>query len=142
MLGGQPPFTGPTVESVIHQHMSADPRSITELRPMVPEEIAAAIGRALVKTPADRFSTASEFAAALASGDTGVTTGATAVSQGRSWRGPWTVAGAAGVALIAFVMLRGGDTAPFSDGRPMLAVLPFENLGAPDDEYFADGQRS
>ena len=27
-------------------------------------------------------------------------------------------------------------------GRKMLAVLPFENLGSPDDEYFADGMTS
>ncbi|HWB43746.1 MAG TPA: BTAD domain-containing putative transcriptional regulator [Gemmatimonadales bacterium] len=26
-----------------------------------------------------------------------------------------------------------------TDGRKMVAVLPFENLGAPEDEYFADG---
>jgi serine/threonine protein kinase len=29
MLAGEPPFTGPTVESVIHQHLTADPRPIT-----------------------------------------------------------------------------------------------------------------
>ncbi len=28
MLAGQPPFTGPTVESVIHQHLVVEPRSI------------------------------------------------------------------------------------------------------------------
>jgi TolB-like protein/Tfp pilus assembly protein PilF len=29
--------------------------------------------------------------------------------------------------------------APATDAVPMIAVLPFENLGAPEDEYFADG---
>ena len=33
--------------------------------------------------------------------------------------------------------LRGGTDAP--DGVKRVAVLPFENLGSPEDEYFADG---
>ena len=32
---------------------------------------------------------------------------------------------------------RGGETR--ADGLKRLAVLPFENLGAPEDDYFADG---
>src|ERR1051326_1671105 len=35
MLAGQPPFTGPTTESVIHQHLLAAPPVITQLRPAV-----------------------------------------------------------------------------------------------------------
>jgi len=31
------------------------------------------------------------------------------------------------------------DKAPAGDGKIMLAVLPFKNLGAPNDEYFSDG---
>ncbi|HEX9895719.1 MAG TPA: serine/threonine-protein kinase, partial [Gemmatimonadales bacterium] len=33
MLAGQAPFTGPTVESVVHQHMVADVRPVTQIRP-------------------------------------------------------------------------------------------------------------
>jgi serine/threonine-protein kinase len=66
MLAGQPPFTGPTAESLAHQHLSVHPRSVTELRPAVPAGVAAALQRALAKAPADRFATAAEFAAALA----------------------------------------------------------------------------
>ncbi len=65
MLAGQPPFTGPTVESVIHQHISVDPRPITNLRPAVPPEIAGALARALAKTPADRFNPVAQFGEAL-----------------------------------------------------------------------------
>src|SRR5512136_3438958 len=36
MLAGQPPFTGPTAESVIFQHLNLTPRPIMELRPAVP----------------------------------------------------------------------------------------------------------
>jgi tetratricopeptide (TPR) repeat protein/tRNA A-37 threonylcarbamoyl transferase component Bud32 len=64
MLGGSPPFTGP-LESVVHQHLSAEPAPVTNLRPAVPPHVVAVLMRALAKTPADRFSPAAEFAAAL-----------------------------------------------------------------------------
>jgi serine/threonine-protein kinase len=70
MLAGQPPFTGPTAESVIHQHVMAPPPDIRQLRPAVPRETAEALERALQKAPADRFQTAAEFAEALARGAT------------------------------------------------------------------------
>ncbi len=65
-LAGEPPFTGPTVESVVHQHLAAEPPSVTAIRTAVPEAVASGIRRALAKTPADRFTTAAQFAAALA----------------------------------------------------------------------------
>jgi len=65
MLAGQPPFTGPTAESVVHQHMSAEARSVSQLRPAVPPAIADVLSRALAKNPADRFSPAAHFADAL-----------------------------------------------------------------------------
>jgi len=140
MLAGQPPFTGPTVESVVHQHLAAEPRLITLIRPAVPVSVAGAVQRGLIKNPADRFSLASAFADALAGGaGSGAVTAPTVVS-GRAgrWR-RWAIAlgaiglvgaGAAGVALL------GGDGPP---ARPGLLVKPFDNLGAPEDEYFADG---
>jgi serine/threonine-protein kinase len=68
MLAGQPPFTGPTAESVVHQHLAAAPQPITQLRPTIPAAVAATLQRALAKTPADRFTVAAQFAAALARG--------------------------------------------------------------------------
>ena len=65
MLAGQAPFTGPTVESIVHQHLMATPPPITQLRPAVPAEVAAALQRALAKTPADRFNPVAQFASAL-----------------------------------------------------------------------------
>jgi serine/threonine-protein kinase len=69
MLAGQPPFTGPTTESVIRQHMAVEAPSIRGIRPAVPASVAAAIQRALAKTPADRFGTVALFAEALGSTD-------------------------------------------------------------------------
>jgi len=64
MLAGHPPFTGPP-ERLIRQHLVAEPPAITTIRPAVPQQVAAALARALSKTPADRFSPVGHFAEAL-----------------------------------------------------------------------------
>ena len=65
MLVGVPPFTGRNVQSLVQQHIAAPPPSASTIRPTVPPEIAAAIQQAMAKTPADRYATALDFAAAL-----------------------------------------------------------------------------
>ncbi len=64
-LAGQPPFTGPTIESLVHQHLAVAPAPVTNQRPSVPPAIAAALNKALAKNPADRFATADQLIAAL-----------------------------------------------------------------------------
>jgi TolB-like protein/Flp pilus assembly protein TadD/tRNA A-37 threonylcarbamoyl transferase component Bud32 len=55
----------------------------------------------------------------------------------------YVIAGAALVlvAAVAFLLLHRETSGPAqtSQGRRMLAVLPFENLGTPEQDYFADG---
>jgi len=105
MLAGQPPFTGPTAESLAHQHLNLAPRPITELRPAAPPAVGRALIRALAKTPADRFRTAAEFAAALAAG-----------GEGGEMPAP-VVAGAASIAVLPFLNMSGDpENEYFSDG--------------------------
>jgi len=102
MLAGQPPFTGPTVESVVHQHLTMDPHPITSLRPAVPAEVAAALQRALAKTPADRFNPVALFAESLGAVPAARTApqGAARVSRRRIWA---VAAGLVAVGLVALV---------------------------------------
>jgi Tol biopolymer transport system component len=65
MLAGQPPFTGAQVESVVRQHLTEEPPSVTQLRPSVDQEVARVITRSLAKSAADRFRTMGEMAAAF-----------------------------------------------------------------------------
>jgi serine/threonine protein kinase/Tol biopolymer transport system component len=71
MLVGEPPFTGPTAQAIIARVMTEEPRSLTMQRKTVPHGVEAAVLTALEKLPADRYSSAAEFAAAL--GDAGTT---------------------------------------------------------------------
>jgi serine/threonine protein kinase/tetratricopeptide (TPR) repeat protein len=68
MLAGEPPFTGATAESVVHQHLAAEAPSVGDVRPAVPAHVAGTQSRALAKAPADRFATTLQFADGLRSG--------------------------------------------------------------------------
>src|SRR2546428_2679110 len=138
MLAGQTPFTGPTLESVVHQHLTADPPPVTALRPTVPAEVRGAVARALAKTPADRFTTAAAFAEAL----TAPRTAPPGPGRGRGRR--LGAKGALALALLTlggfwalWVRLRGSDRAA---GPAAVAVLYFDNLSRDTaDAYLADG---
>jgi len=144
MLAGQPPFTGPTGEAVVHQHLSVEPRSVAALRPAVPAGIARAVGRALAKTPADRYGTLAAFVQALDHGDSSTLPVTPRRSARRAWR--LVVLGAAAVALVggALLVLNPGRRAhtpsvPVHE-RSEIAVLPFQNLSAEGPHaYFAGG---
>ena len=66
MLVGEPPFTGPTPRAVAAKHLRQSVPSARITRPGVPAAVDRVIRTALAKVPADRFSDAAHFAAALA----------------------------------------------------------------------------
>jgi non-specific serine/threonine protein kinase len=82
-------------------------------------------------------------AAVTATGATVTPAPATTPAPGTTKRSPAMWAAIVAVVVVAaaiavFNPFKKG-AAPPGEGRPMLVVLPFENLGVSDDEYFADG---
>jgi serine/threonine-protein kinase len=146
MLTGEVPYTGRTPQAVIAKRVLEPLPHVRTLRASVPQAVEQAISRALAVTPADRFTTAAEFAVALTQRltDPGLTSTPTAPqpTAGR-WRrvsrGVATLA--LGVLLGLGVLLAWLRTRPEPGvaGPKRLAVLPFENLGDSADTYFADG---
>jgi predicted ATPase len=65
MLAGSPPFTGPTPVAVMAGHAVHPVPSLSSACPSVTGPVAAAVERALAKSPADRFATVEEWRAAL-----------------------------------------------------------------------------
>jgi DNA-binding SARP family transcriptional activator len=65
MLAGEPPFTGRTTQVILARHASDPVPSLRTVCPTVPPAIEQAVLRALSKSPAQRFSTAAEFAELL-----------------------------------------------------------------------------
>jgi serine/threonine-protein kinase len=66
MLSGQPPFVGPSVQTIVASILSDEPVPLEQKRRSVPHHVSAAVERALEKLPADRWQTAAEFTDALA----------------------------------------------------------------------------
>ncbi len=64
MLAGEQPFTGPNAQAVITKRFIAPVPHVRAMRD-VPEQLDAAVTRALARTPVDRFHTAAEFSEAL-----------------------------------------------------------------------------
>ncbi len=140
MLAGEPPFTGPTAQAIITRSITEEARPLTKVRGAVPAAVDTAVQKALAKAPADRYATATEMADALEGAATGdgqratVSRPATRDSRPRAWM--IAAAAVAVVALGAITMkLLGGGGEP----SRAVAVLPFENQGAEEDAYFADG---
>jgi len=65
LLAGEPPYKGPTVRSIIMQHITGDIPDVSVLRSDVPPQIATALAKAMAKHASDRFDTATEFARAI-----------------------------------------------------------------------------
>ncbi len=125
--------------SVVHQHLIAEPRPITQIRPAVPATIAGVLQRALAKNPADRFSPVAQFGDALRTG-AALSSVPTARPLGARWL---AIGGAAALVVIAIVAItlfarRDGD-ASASEAAPSVAVLPFADLSGGSNEYLADG---
>jgi eukaryotic-like serine/threonine-protein kinase len=70
MLVGEPPFTGPTVQTIVAKVLTERPTAPRAIRDTVPAGVEHAVLKALAKLPADRYATAEKFAEALTRTDT------------------------------------------------------------------------
>ncbi len=131
MLGGEPPYTGPTPQAVIAKKLSEPTPRISVVRELVPRAVEAALGQALAKAPADRYATAAAFVEAL----TTVTPAPRA--RARGWR-----RAAVAVGGVVMLVLAARGLTSFVDGERIerLAVLPLTELtNDPEQEYLAAG---
>ncbi len=140
MLSGRHAFSGDTAADTMSAVLDKDPPEIQSTAGAVPPGLERVVKRCLEKSPQERIQSARDLAFDLEALST----------QGDVSRrsGHWLLVAAAVVAVLAVtggvVWLRHR-----SDPRPPVAeasvapkrivVLPFENLGAPEDAYFAAG---
>jgi eukaryotic-like serine/threonine-protein kinase len=146
MLAGRPPHIASTAQALVAKLLGEQPTSLRVHRDSVPETVEAVVMRALAKIPADRWSSAGHFRAALetAAGGTGSATTPSPVRR----TAPLVALGAIALTVLAGVLFMWPfsrepvrpDVPPDAASLTSVAVVPFENR-SPDqqDEYFSDG---
>jgi serine/threonine-protein kinase len=147
MLAGQPPFTGPTSQSIMARHTTDPVPPLTTVR-AVPVALETVVRKALAKVPADRWPSARAFADSLERAVPGRASDEVA-SVASVTRRTWTRAGvAAAVAIVVAVLgwraLAGsGDSANpaaiAAEPVRSVAVLPFAFKGDTAHALIADG---
>jgi serine/threonine protein kinase/Tfp pilus assembly protein PilF len=110
MLTGERPFSGATPQAIMAKRFTEMPRSLRSVMSSIPESVEKAVTKAMAIEASGRYSTAAQFAQALASGSIVTPTDTASLPQA-------TVSAAKSV-----------------------AVLPFTNMSADaENEYFTDG---
>jgi serine/threonine-protein kinase len=123
LLAGRTPFSGLNQQQTLAAHITTAPLPVTQLRPQLPQGLAATIMRCIEKRPSDRWQSAAELHAALEPYMT--TSGATApalLPVGKRFE--WTtsrIAVTAGIAGLAITGLIAGTLA-FRNDKSSLTV--------------------
>jgi serine/threonine-protein kinase len=146
MLVGEPPFTGPTPQAVMAKRLATQAPSTRVTRPGVPPALDAVVARALATAPTDRYATAADFAQALDAiigGPPGVAEASPAPTRRLNPALAFLLVGVLLGSGVLFAWSRSRASAAAGGAAPAavtrLAVLPFENLGRPEDAYVAEG---
>jgi non-specific serine/threonine protein kinase len=149
MLTGRLPFEAEYEQAVIYSILHEQPQPMSNVRTEAPEELQQIVDKAMAKNPDERYQNAEELLAELRQANRDVTAETLlprpeklpkfiAHLSGQRAR----IAGlAVGIATILAILLLvfGPAQQDSTSERKMLVVLPFENLGHPEDEYFAEG---
>jgi serine/threonine-protein kinase len=136
MLTGAPPFAGDSPEETIERRLRGPAPRVSAARPEVSAELDSAIAKALARTPAERYSRATDFAASLGAAQEGLPRRS---SLRLAWALPVLL-----LAVVGWLLSRDGHgTAAATYGpRPLssVAVLPINNLtGDTSKAYLAEG---
>ena len=146
LLTGKLPFGGEHQAAIIYSIINEEPQPVARFNNQVSAKLEDMVFKALTKDKEERYQHIDELLADLRRERKSldyVKTGP--LAQPVETQKPvkkktlsLVVAGLAVLILIVGYFALFNKKEPES-GRKMLAVLPFENLGAPEQEYFADG---
>jgi len=152
MATGRLPFPGKTSAEIFNGILSHAPAPPSSLNAGVPPKLEDIIVKALEKDRSLRYQSATEIRAdlkrLLRDTASGRVSGPALTSRagGVPRRSGWPVWAGVGVAVVAlglvgvwFVRWKGEPSGAVVSGPKRLAVLPFENQGPPETDYFAEG---
>jgi TolB-like protein/tRNA A-37 threonylcarbamoyl transferase component Bud32 len=152
MLTGRVPFDGGSPLSIAMKHKTVSPPDPREIDSEISEGLSRVVLRCLEKERWRRYQSTEELLEELRKVERGIPTAEREVPARRpttirgvvgAFRKRWKVVVAFLAVLVAavavFLIFRGRAPVVAGADAAMLVVLPFENLGYPEDEYFADG---
>ncbi|MGD2087865.1 MAG: protein kinase [Candidatus Aminicenantes bacterium] len=117
MITGQLPFKGEYEQAVVYSVMNEEPEPLTALRTGIPMELERIINKALSKDPSERYQHADDMVVDLGTLKRSIDSKVTSVLP------PTGIT----------------ESPEKISKRKKVVILPFENLGPPEDKYFADG---
>jgi len=148
MLTGQLPFKGEYDSAVVYSILDEEPEPIQKFVTGVSSELVHIINRVLEKDPENRYQSMKDVLIDLKRVKRETGKAQTPSSQPTAEQGKksqrktkWLILSTAILAasIIVVTVFRKTGQTPDPGSKIMLAILPFENLGPPEDEYFADG---
>ncbi len=163
MVTGRLPFSGDYEAAILYAIIHDQPETASKLNPDIPPELNEILEKCLEKDRNNRYQTITEFIHDLqpvvsesghsifpgenAIRDTSVITKIVPPKRGdklsgKNFKIPLLVVLSLFIVLVAawtVSYFSGQDNPPLPSGKRMLVVLPFQNLGSVEQEYFADG---
>lgn len=142
LIAGTTPFRRDNEGATLRAIMEDTPQPLTRYKADVPDKLQAIVMELLEKDKGIRYQSAEGVIAHLKrlmyDSQPSSFTRPPRLSK-RRWGLPVSIAAAAVVCLAIWAVFFRGPSEGAEKKLPVLAVLPFENLGAADDEYFAAG---
>ena len=144
MLSGKKAFKKDTASDTMAAILLQEPPELTESGRNISPALDHIVKHCLEKDRDNRFQTAKDIAFALSEASGSAATVTSGTQAAAPARGKSRVVIAAAVFLVIavagiFLLRRWQKGGSAAGGVKRVAVLPFENLGAPEDDYFADG---
>ena len=142
MITRRLPFAGDNMAVVINAILNADPEPLSDQRVGHAVGLREIVEKLLAKRAADRYANTSELVADLERVKQGIAPIALGTKRIRFSLTTIIVsigllAAVIGLVMIVLPYLQSDDSR--SEDTVVLAVLPFENVGSPDHDYFASG---
>jgi serine/threonine-protein kinase len=142
LLSGKRAFSRPTTADTMSAIMKEEPPELSESGRNISPALDHIVKHCLEKDRDRRFHSAHDISFALSEASGPTTTSGAQLAAPPTGKSRALVAAAAIVVLVAagvFLLRRSQKTVGEIGGVKRMAVLPFENVGAPEDDYFADG---